>query len=311
MYLDLIKNKNIGLVVNQSSLVNGTHLIEFLLSKNIKIKRLFALEHGLRGNLDAGEEVRDGVDLKTNIPVTSLYGKNKQPSANDVKNVDIIIFDIQDIGVRFYTFISSLHHIINSCSKYKKTCLILDRPNPNANVVAGPVLEEDQKSFLGMYPIPVLYGLTIGELALMSKGEGWVSSEVDLKVIPVNNWQRDMKVKFKVRPSPNLPDDISISHYPSLAMFEPTIVSIGRGTLTPFQVIGHPSLTDSKFSFKPKSIDGMSKEPKHKDKLCYGEDLSSSKNEGFSLMYFQKYFNLLKDKNFMTYINFFNKLIGN
>jgi len=225
--------------------------------------------------------------------------------------LDIIIFDIQDIGVRFYTFISSMHYILNACAEYNKTCIILDRPNPNSNVVAGPVLENDQKSFLGMYPVPVVYGLTIGELALMSKGEGWVNTSVDLKVIPIKNWQRHMKVKLKVKPSPNLPDDISISHYPSLALFEPTIVSIGRGTLYPFKYIGHPSLTDSGFSFTPLSIDGMSKKPKHRNKLCFGENLSNVKNEVFSLKYFIKYYNLLKNKDFMTYHNFFNKLIGN
>jgi uncharacterized protein YbbC (DUF1343 family) len=310
-YLKMIKDKNIGLVVNQSSLVNSQHLIEYLLSKKIKIKRLFALEHGLRGKHDAGEEIRDGIDFKTNIPVASLYGKNKEPKEKDIIDLDIIIFDIQDIGVRFYTFISSMHYILNACAEYNKTCIILDRPNPNSNVVAGPVLENDQKSFLGMYPVPVVYGLTIGELALMSKGEGWVNTSVDLKVIPIKNWQRHMKVKLEVKPSPNLPDDISISHYPSLALFEPTIVSIGRGTLNPFKFIGHPSLTDSGFSFTPLSIDGMSKNPKHRNKLCFGENLSNVKNEVFSIKYFIKYYNLLKNKNFMTYHNFFNKLIGN
>jgi uncharacterized protein YbbC (DUF1343 family) len=310
-YLDFIKDKRIGLVVNQSSLVYDQHLIEFLISKEIDIKRLFALEHGLRGDKDAGEEVKDGVDVKTNIPVTSLYGINKKPSKKDLANIDIIIFDIQDIGVRFYTFISSMHHILNACAQYNKTCIILDRPNSNANHIAGPVLEKDQKSFLGMFEIPIVYGMTIGELAIMSKGEAWIDPNVKLLVVPVLNWKRSDQVKLKIRPSPNLPDNKSIAHYPSLALFEPTIVSIGRGTLSPFKYIGHPDLLNFKFSFVPKSIVGMSKYPKHLNKTCFGEDLSETTNEIFSLKYFSKYYNLLKTKTFMKYPNFFNKLIGN
>lgn len=310
-YLPLVKNKKVALVVNQTSQVNGQHLIDFLLDKKVQVKKLFALEHGLRGNLDAGEDVQNGVDVKTGLPVISLYGKQKGPSANDLKDIDVIIFDIQDVGVRFYTYISSLFYVLQSCGKYKKECLIFDRPNPRGDEVSGPVLDMSLRSFVGMYPIPVVYGLTMGELAKMIVGQRWVKESVQLTIVALKGWKRSQGHLLPVRPSPNLPNEHSIMWYPTLALFEPTFISIGRGTYHPFEVIGYPDKKFGKFSFVPKSIKGMSKFPKHENKRCYGIDLRKSIAPKFTLKYLVDFYRRSdQSKDFFQYPTFFNKLIG-
>lgn len=310
-YLPLLKDKRVALVVNQTSRVKGSHIIDYLISKNINITKLFALEHGIRGDYDAGEDVVNGVDVRSGLPVISLYGKNKRPKRNDLQNVDIIIFDIQDIGVRFYTYISSLYYILDACGEFQKRCLIFDRPTPFANQIAGPVLDLKQKSFLGMYPIPVVYGLTMGELAQMIIGEKWIEHIPDFKVITVKQWKRTESYHLPIKPSPNLPNMKSIMWYPTLALFEPTVMSIGRGTKTPFQKIGYPDKKFGEFSFMPKSIEGMSKYPKYENIFCYGEDLRSKKAPLFTLALFYKYFHLYAKNDFIKHVKFFNKLIGN
>lgn len=310
-YLPLLKNKKIALVINQTSRVKGSHLIDYLISKKIKVTKLFALEHGIRGDYDAGEDITNGIDDRSGLPIISLYGKNKELKREDIQNIDVIVFDIQDVGVRFYTYISSLYYILDACGKYEKTCLIFDRPNPFVNQVAGPVLDLSEQSFLGMYPIPVVYGLTMGELSKMVVGEKWIPHIPKLTVIKVFGWNRNDPYQLPIKPSPNLPNMNSIMWYPSLALFEPTVMSIGRGTKTPFEKIGYPNKNFGTFSFKPISIPGMSKFPKYENKTCYGEDLSHSKAPVFSLSLLEKYYNLYGKKDFIKHKNFFNKLIGN
>jgi uncharacterized protein YbbC (DUF1343 family) len=310
-YLSQIQDKNIALVVNQTSRVGNSHLIDFLLSKKINIKRLFALEHGIRGDFDAGAEVTSTLDTRTGLPITSLYGKNKKIRKKDVANIDIIVFDVQDIGIRFYTYISSLKYILDACSEFDKTCIVLDRPNPNAENVSGPVLDMKFASFVGQFPIPIIYGLTIGELAMMMKGEGWVKSPLKLIVSPIRNWKRADGFVLPIKPSPNLPTMKSIELYPSLAPFEATDISVGRGTDRPFTHIGHPSLLQYKYTFTPVSIPGASKYPKHEDIQCFGIDLNMYKQKSFTLKYIFEIFKNYKSENFFISQSFFNKLIGN
>ncbi|MCP4061340.1 MAG: DUF1343 domain-containing protein, partial [Pseudoalteromonas sp.] len=240
-YLPQLQNKRVGLVVNQTSLVENTHLVDALLTKNITITKIFAPEHGFRGDHDAGAHVKNAVDSKTGIPLISIYGKNKKPSAEALSEVDVIIFDIQDVGVRFYTYISSMHYMMEAAAEQGIEFIVLDRPNPNIAYVDGPILERQFKSFVGMHPIPVLHGMTVGELAKMIKGESWINKAADLKltVIPVDHYTRSTSYNLPVKPSPNLPNDQSIALYPSLCFFESTPVSIGRGTDFAFQVIGY------------------------------------------------------------------------
>lgn len=311
LYLPLLAGKNVALVVNQTSRVNGSHIIDYLISKKVNIKKLFALEHGIRGDYDAGEDVANGVDVRTGLAVISLYGKNKMPKEKDLEDIDIIIFDIQDVGVRFYTYISSLSYILNACGEFNKSCIIFDRPNPLSNQVAGPVLDLAQQSFLGMYPIPIVYGLTIGELAKMIVGESWIKNKPKMHVINIKDWKRSSVYKLPIKPSPNLPTMNSIMWYPTLAMFEPSVMSIGRGTKAPFEMIGYPDKNFGKFSFRPMSIPGMSKYPKHENKVCFGEELKNTVAPKFTLSYFEKYYKLYGKADFIKHKNFFNKLIGN
>ncbi len=314
-YLPLLKNKKVGLVVNQTARVKTQHLVDFLLSHDVTICKVFAPEHGFRGDADAGEHIQNAKDVKTGLPIISLYGKNKRPTAEMLKNIDIMIFDIQDIGVRFYTYISTLHYVMDACAEYKIPLIILDRPNPNGSYVAGPVLDMKFRSFVGMHPIPVVHGLTIGELAKMINGEGWLSKHrvCELTVIPVSGWEHSQSYSLPVKPSPNLPNDLSIQLYPSLCFFEPTAISIGRGTYFPFQVIGYPDISQGKFSFMPKSIKGMSVNPKYSDKTCYGEDLRKLKKiPPFTLKYLIEFYRKNPDKeNFFKQEKFFNLLSGN
>ncbi len=276
-YLPLIKNKKVALVANACSYIQGKHLLDTLLDLNVKITKIFAPEHGFRGTEDAGEKIKDTIDIKTGIPVISLYGKKKQASAKDLENVEIIVFDLQDVGVRFYTYISTLYYIMKSCSEKDIPLIVLDRPNPNGFYVDGPVLDTNFKSFVGILPIPIVYGMTIGELALLMNNEVSFrpsSKKVQLNVIKLKNYSHNMMIKMHSIPSPNLNSWQSIILYPSLGLLEGTIVSVGRGTEKPFQIIGHPDYSDKSFCFTPKATT-ISKNPKYKDKVCCGLDLSN------------------------------------
>jgi uncharacterized protein YbbC (DUF1343 family) len=293
-YLDLIEGKNIAIVANNTSVIFKSdpnqpyqHLIDSLLSLNIKIKKLFTPEHGLRGTVDAGEEINNGIDEKTGIPVVSLYGDNNnhgngnKPSNEQLKDIDLILFDIQDVGVRFYTYLSTLHYIMEASAENGIPVIVLDRPNPNGNYVDGPMLQNEFKSFVGLHPVPIVYGMTIGEYAKMINGEKWLKDAVqcDLTVIPLKNYTHQSNYSLPLRPSPNLPNDKSINLYASLCLFEATNVSCGRGTEMQFQIFGSPSLPKNtyKFTFTPIPNFG-SKNPKHMGQECHGLDLSETKN---------------------------------
>jgi uncharacterized protein YbbC (DUF1343 family) len=278
LYINLLKEKNVAIVGNQTSFIKTTHLVDSLISLNIKVKKVFAPEHGFRGKADAAEVVKDGLDTKTGLPILSLYGKNKKPSASQLKGIDIVVFDIQDVGARFYTYISTLHYVMEACAELGIQVIILDRPNPNGHYVDGPVLELEHKSFVGKHPVPVVYGMTIGEYGQMINGEKWLKNGIqcDLKVIPLENYNHNSEYHLTIRPSPNLPNDKSINLYPSLGFFEGTIINAGRGTEFQFQRYGASFFPKNNFNYTPKPNFG-SKYPKQKGKLCYGVDLSSTK----------------------------------
>ncbi|WP_445587396.1 exo-beta-N-acetylmuramidase NamZ family protein [Sunxiuqinia sp. A32] len=314
-YLPLLKGNRIGLVVNQTSRVGDEHLLDYLLSQEVDVRKVFSPEHGFRGDADAGQQVDDQIDVKTGIPVFSLYGNNKKPAAEQLADLDIIVFDIQDVGVRFYTYISSLHYVMEACAESEKQLLIFDRPNPNGDYVAGPVLDLKFQSFVGMHPIPVVHGCTIGEIAKMINGEGWLNGgeKCDLRVISLLNYSHEMPYSLPIKPSPNLPNDLSIRLYPSLCFFEATNVSIGRGTYFPFQVIGFPDSTFGDFIFTPTSIPGMATKPKQKDKTCYGVDFrQKARNSQFTLKWFLEFYNKFgNDAEFWSSERWFNLLAGN
>ena len=315
LYLSKLKNKNLALVVNQTSRIGDQHLVDYLVSKKLKIKSIFAPEHGFRGEAGAGEWVDNSKDKATGIPIISVYGKNRKPSAIQLAGIDIVIFDIQDVGCRFYTFISTLHYMMEACAENNITLLILDRPNPNGDYIDGPVLQPKFRSFVGMDPIPVVHGCTIGELAQMINGEKWLANGVTtkLEIIKVANYTHSSKYEPPVRPSPNLPNYLSIRLYPSLCFFEATSVSVGRGTQFPFQVLGFPNTTFGKFSFTPKSLKGMELDPLQKDKVCFGDDFRELKEAPrFTLSYFINWFQKFKNKDeFLTRSQWFNQLMGN
>ena len=274
-YIKILGKENIGVVAHQASLVNHkTHLIDTLLSLGVNISKVFAPEHGFRGDADAGESVADQKDLKTGLPILSLYGSNKKPSEESLEGINIMLFDLQDVGVRFYTYLSTLHYVMEACAENGIPLIILDRPNPNAHYTDGPILEEDCKSFVGMHPVPIVSGMTIGEYAKMINGEGWLSVGIqcDLRVVPLKNYTHQTTYEIPLRPSPNLPNARSIALYPSLCLLEPTVISVGRGTEMQFQIYGHPQLPETNFSFTPRPNYG-SKNPKLKDQLCHGVDL--------------------------------------
>ena len=275
LYLKLLKNKNIAVVANQTSLLaDKTHLVDFLVKNNIKIKEIFAPEHGFRGNADAGEHVKNGIDTKTRLPIVSLYGDNKKPKAEQLQGVDLILFDIQDVGVRFYTYISTLSYVMEAAAENNIEVIVLDRPNPHDGYTDGPVLKEKWTSFVGLHKVPVVYGLTIGEYGKMVNGEKWLKNGVQAKytIIPMLNYHKKQRYPISEKPSPNLPNDQSINLYPSLCFFEGTQVSIGRGTDFPFQVFGSPLLKNYQFKFTPKPNFGA-KDPFLNGKICNGEDL--------------------------------------
>lgn len=278
LLLPLLKGQRVALMVNQSSLLQGgAHLVDTLLAEGVKIQRLFVPEHGLRGKVDAGKHVRHGYDAQTGLPITSLYGQRKRPSAEMLADVDVIVFDLQDVGTRFYTYISSMHYLMEACAEQGKRFVVCDRPNPN-DYIDGPVLESDCRSFVGVDPIPLLHGMTVGELARMINGEGWLrlGGKCDLSVIPLTGWKHGDSYELPVRPSPNLPNAQAISLYPSLCLFEATILSVGRGTDKPFQAIGYPDKRFGGYVFTPRVKVGEDSNPKHKGLACYGEDFAKT-----------------------------------
>ncbi|MBF1381620.1 DUF1343 domain-containing protein [Porphyromonas sp.] len=278
LLLPTLQGKRVALMVNQSSLVGstGTHLVDTLLSQGINIVRLFVPEHGLRGKVDAGKNVRSGVDEKTGLPVVSLYGQRKRPTPEMLADIDLLVFDLQDVGTRFYTYISSMHYLMEACAEEGKTFVVCDRPNPN-DFIDGPILEPDCRSFIGVDPLPVAHGMTVGELALMIDGERWLrgGNTCHVKVIPMAGWSHGDPYELPVRPSPNLPNSRSIELYPSLCFFEATIMSVGRGTSKPFQAIGYPDKRFGSIVYAPQIKIGEDSNPRHKGKLCYGTDYTS------------------------------------
>lgn len=314
-YLYLLKGKRVAIVANQSSKVGNIHLLDFLLNNNVNVKKVFAPEHGFRGDIDRGVHFQSYTDKKTGVRVIAMFGKNRKPQKKYLEDIDVVIFDIQDVGVRFYTYISSMHNVMEICAETGKEMIILDRPNPLGDYIDGPVLEKEYKSFVGMHEIPVVHGLTVGELALMINGEKWLSGglQCDLTVIKSKNYDHTKHWSLKIKPSPNLPNDISIRLYPSLCFFEATDISIGRGTYFPFQVIGYPNPDFGNFKFTPVDIPGMQLNPVQEGKTCYGIDLRNEKIENkFTLKYIINSYKKFKNKDvFFTRSSWFNYLAGN
>ena len=281
-YIPKLEGKKIGVVAHQASVFKEygkqKHLVDLLLECKVNLVEVFAPEHGFRGIADAGEKVADGKDPKTQLPIFSLYGKNRKPAATQLKGIDLMVFDLQDVGVRFFTYLSTLHYVMEACAEQGIPLIVLDRPNPNTHYIDGPVLNLKHQSFVGMHPVPIVYGMTIGEYATMVNNEGWLKNSIycDLRIIKMKNYSRNMIYDTPLKPSPNLPNRKSINLYPSLCLFEGTNVSIGRGTNQQFQVIGNPSWTNYEYTFTPKSMSGA-KFPKHLNTLCYGLDLRDSK----------------------------------
>lgn len=307
-----LQGKRVAMMVNQTSIIGKTHVVDSLKALGIDIKKIFAVEHGFRGTADAGEIVKNSTDTKTNIPIVSLYGNNKKPTPESLADVDLILFDIQDVGTRFYTYISSLHYLMEACAENKKSLIILDRPNPNGSYVDGPMLQKEFKSFVGMHPIPVVHGMTIGEYAQMINGEGWLEGKKKcaLEIIKLKNWNHSDFYSLPVRPSPNLPNDQAIALYPSTCFFEGTALSVGRGTYHPFEWIGHPDLKGYTFQFTPISIEGMSKQPPLENKLCYGLDLSKVQpKKRIDLSYLLELYKAFPDKE-KFFLKYFNTLAG-
>lgn len=279
VYLPKLINKKVAIVTNASGVIGNKHIVDTLLKHKVKIVKIFGPEHGFRGTADAGEKVKSGKDALTNITVVSLYGSHKKPAKEDLKGVDVVLYDIQDVGVRFYTYISTMTYIMEACAENKKELIILDRPNPNGFYIDGPVMTDKYKSFLGMHNVPLVYGMTCGEYAQMVNGEGWLKNKVSCKltVVPLKNYKRDCFIKgLPVSPSPNITNDTAIVLYPTLGLFEGTIVSLGRGTKLPFQYIGYPTnnIGNYKFSFTPQSST-ITKKPKYQDTLCYGYNMGN------------------------------------
>ena len=335
-YLPLLKNKKIGVVTNQTGIINrliikpalhtadprnskdiearvfNESIVDFLIDKKINVQKIYAPEHGFRGTADAGEHVIDGKDSKTGLPIISLYGDNKKPKAEQLAGIDIIIFDLQDVGARFYTYISTLHYIMEACAENNIQLIVFDRPNPNGSIVDGPVLEKEHTSFVGMHPIPLLHGMTIAEYAQMINGEKWLKNGIqcNLKVIPCLSYSREMHYSLPVKPSPNLPNDQSINLYASLCLFEGTNVSVGRGTEKQFQIYGSPFLQKNNFTFTPNPNLGA-KDPVYNGKICFGEDLTSyPKVSKLELKWLIKAYNETTSDKSKFFSPFFTKLAG-
>ena len=316
-YILFLKNKRVGIVANQTSVITSkkgyTHIVDSLVSLKVNVLKVFAPEHGFRGTADAGELVKNGVDTKTGLPIISLYGSNKKPSSKQLEDLDVIIFDIQDVGARFYTYISSLHYVMEACAENNKKVIVLDRPNPNGHIVDGPILEKEHKSFVGMHAIPVLHGMTIGEYAQMINGENWLKNNIncDLTTIKMAYYNHNLPYSLPIKPSPNLPNDQAINLYASLCFFEGTEISVGRGTETQFQIYGAPFLPKTDFSFTPQPNEGA-KYPKYENELCNGYDLTEEPRlKQLNLSYLLNAYHITKDKNnFFLKNGFFTKLAG-
>jgi uncharacterized protein YbbC (DUF1343 family) len=319
IYLPKLEHKSVGLVGNQTSLLGNTHLVDTLLSLGVNLKTIFSPEHGFRGDAEAGAHIQHGKDVRTGLPIVSLYGQNKKPSKEQVAGLDVIIFDLQDVGTRFYTYISTLHYVMETCAEQGIQMIVLDRPNPNGHYMDGPILEKKHTSFVGMHPIPVVHGMTIGEYAQMINGEKWLPNGIQspLFIVEMENYDRNESYDLPVPPSPNLPTKQSIALYPSLCFFEGTNVSLGRGTDKPFEIFGSPDFKGLSYTFTPRVIKGKSENPPFKNQLCYGVDLSqisydTIRNEKrINLSYLIQAYQLSTDKSkFFINNNFFEKLAG-
>lgn len=320
VYLPLLKNKRVAVCGNQTSRVGNTHLVDTLLASGVNIVKLFCPEHGFRGKSEAGAHISSSVDPVTNLPIVSLYGKNKKPSAEQLQDVDMVLFDLQDVGCRFYTYISTLHYVMEACAEVDVPVFVLDRPNPNGYFVDGPVLESSYQSFVGMHPVPVVYGMTIGEYAQMINGEGWLATrkQCQLKVIPLQNYTHATRYDLPVPPSPNLPNAESIYLYPSLCFFEGTSISVGRGTNMPFQLFGAPNLRCGDTTFIPVPIAGVAENPPCKYQKCTGFCLTEIARKGLAVgdnrlnvnYLIEAYENCADTSAFFTNANFFDKLAG-
>ena len=322
-YLQDLRGKRVGVVGNQSSTIKETHLVDTLISKGVNVVKVFSPEHGFRGKADAGEKVKDGIDNQTGLPIISLYGSNKKPKSEQINDVDVLLFDIQDVGARFYTYISTLNYILEAAAENQKQVIVLDRPNPNGHYVDGPILEDSQNSFIGMNPIPVVHGMSIGEYALMLKGEAWINkaSELDLKVVKCSGWTHKEFYELPIAPSPNLPNMKSVYLYPTLCFFEGTVVSVGRGTDIPFQCVGHPKMEvdvlEDLHSFTPAPNEGA-KKPKLEGEVCYGYDYSEfdevelRESAGLDFEVLCEFYTKLEmESDFFLSNGFFNLLAGN
>jgi uncharacterized protein YbbC (DUF1343 family) len=315
LFLDSLKNKNIAVVSNQTSVVGKVHLVDTLLALKLQVKKVFAPEHGFRGDADAGEKVHSTIDEKTGLPLISLYGQNKKPQPHQLADIDIVIYDIQDVGVRFYTYISTLHYVMEACAENGKQLVVLDRPNPNGHYIDGPIREPEHRSFVGMHPVPIVYGMTIGEYAMMINGERWLRDSLTCKlwVIPCKNYTHKKKYVLPVPPSPNLRSEAAIALYPSLCLFEATTISVGRGTERPFEMFGHPRFSKTDFQFTPISSYG-SKNPMYENRVCNGFDLQTSivkRKYEINLNYLIQAKDLLGDSvTFIDQSGFFNRLAG-
>jgi uncharacterized protein YbbC (DUF1343 family) len=309
IYLPLLKNKKVGVVGNQTSMIANTHLVDSLLSLDINIMTVFSPEHGFRGTADAGAKIEDGIDSKTGLPIISLYGNNKKPRKEQLKGIDILVFDIQDVGVRFYTYISTLHYVMEAAAENNIKVIVLDRPNPNGHYVDGPILDTNFKSFVGMHPVPIVHGMTIGEYSKMINGENWITTRCELIVIEMENYTHNTNYDLPIKPSPNLQNARAVNLYPSLCLFEGTNISVGRGTDYPFQHFGAPYLK-SNYSFMPKSGEG-SKYPKHEDIVCFGTDLRFQEDylTALNLNWIIETYKQCSEKE-EFFNNFFDKLAG-
>jgi uncharacterized protein YbbC (DUF1343 family) len=320
LYLPMLKGKKVALVTNASGLIGKKLLVDTLLKRQVKIVKIFGPEHGIRGTADAGEKVKSGKDPVTGVPVTSLYGSHKKPTKEDLAGIDVVVYDIQDVGVRFYTYISTMTYVMEACAENKKQLIILDRPNPNGFYIDGPVMTDKYKTFLGMHSIPLVYGMTCGEYANMVNGEKWLKDSVqcNLTVITLKNYDRSKFVSgLPVKPSPNIPNDTAVLLYPALGLFEGTIMSLGRGTAFPFQYIGNPYVDKSvfPFSFKPKS-NAITKKPKYQDTLCYGINTAAQfesvlETKQIQLDYLSLFYSQSKGKQAVFFDRNFNYHSGN
>lgn len=315
-FMDL-QGKRLGVVANQTSLVGQTHLVDSLIGAGFNVVKAFGPEHGFRGDAGAGDEIENNIDVKTGIPVISLYGKHKKPTPEDLSGIDLMIFDIQDVGARFYTYISTLTYVMEACAENKIPLIVLDRPNPHGDYIDGPILNPAYSSFVGLHPVPVVYGMTIGEYAMMVNGESWLKDSVqcDLKVIQLDGYTHKTHYELPVPPSPNLPNNTAIQLYPSLCFFEGTIISVGRGTDYPFQVIGHPDFMVGSFDFVPRDIPGKAMDPPYEGIRCYGHSLVGYAENvqdtirQLNLFYLLEMYKVL-GKNHDFFNPFFDKLAG-